>query len=120
MDQWHIGKNAQIFLPVPRTLFYTFVYPKLSNIKHWVVHYGDWALMTYLHRLISSIASIAELRSIFGDAFVAPRTCAELDGYNDNLEKGELSGYLLFLDYNLGFKISVCDIIFLLIVLVQS
>ena len=110
MDQWHIGKNTQIFFQVPRTLFYAFVYPKLSNIKHWVAHYGDWASMTYRHRLISRVDGIAELRNIFGDLFVAPRTVAELDGYNNDLQKGPLCGYMLFLEYHQSFTLSVSNL----------
>jgi len=106
MNPTGIGKRAQIFVQVPRTFFYAFVYPKLSKVRHWVAHYGDWARQTYRHRLIGDVNTISDLRNIFGDLFVGPLTCAEIGGYNDDLTKGELCGHMLFLDYEKGFKLS--------------
>jgi len=95
-----------IMLPVPRTVYYSFVYKHLRQTCFWSAHYGDWALPQFRTRLVGSIKSLEELHAVFGPQFVKPKQQADLGGYNCDLEKGPLCGYLLFLDNNKTFTFS--------------
>jgi len=95
-------------ISVPCTVFYSFVYPKLDKPHFWSAHYGDWAKPTFRTRLVSSVYELKILRKIFGAEFVCPKKRADLDGYNDGSGNGSLCGYLLFLNTNKPFVLSVC------------
>jgi hypothetical protein len=103
-----IASSAYIMVSVPRTVFYSFVYPQLNKPHFWSAHYGDWAEPTFCTRLVSSNSRLKTLRNIFGNDFVSPKQRADLPGYNTDPAKGPLSGYLLFLNYQNGFTLSVC------------
>jgi len=99
--------NAWIRIAVPRTLFYSFVYPHLKNVWHWSAHHGDWSQANYRHRVCASLEKIKHVRCLFGDLFVAPLQQPELSGYNADPNSGEVSGFISFLDYTKVFKFSV-------------
>jgi len=101
-----VAENACIYIPVPRTIYYKFVHPQLKNVRNWMAHIGDWSQPHYRHRILSNLDSISELRLLFGDAFVTPLQTAEICGYNSNVNKGDLNGFVSILNYNNDFKFS--------------
>ena len=101
--------TAYIMLAVPRTVYYSFVFPKLDETRFWSAHYGDWALPQFQTRLLGSLNSLEKLREVFGTCFVQPKQQPDLDGYNTDPTKGPLAGYLLFLNYHNTFTFSVCN-----------
>jgi len=107
MREENLGKEAYIMIPVPRSIFYSFVYPQLHGVHFWHAHYGDWAHPRFQTRLIGSINRLVNLRRIFGLPFVRPRAQPDLSGYNTDPKKGPVCGYLLFLEKGLkGFGFS--------------
>jgi len=98
--------DGYIMIPVPRTVYYTFVYPKLNDVRFWSAHYGDWAIPQFRTRVVGSVNTLRGLRKIFGARFVKPKQQQELSGYNSDLKNGALCGYLLFLNYHNMFTFS--------------
>jgi hypothetical protein len=99
--------TAYIMIPVPRTVFYTFVYPKLTEVHFWSGHYGDWAVPQFRTRLLGSMSTLRGLRKVFGTRFVQPKQQAGLSSYNTNPENGPITGYLLFFNTSKPFTFSV-------------
>jgi len=115
MQEENLGKEAYIMIPIPRSIFYSFVYPQLHGVHFWHAHFGDWAHPRFQTRLIGSIYGLVDLWHIFG---LQPRAQPNLSGYNTDPKKGPVCGYLLFLDKGLkGFGFSVC---FLVVVFFNS
>jgi len=101
--------DAHINIHCARTVFYSMVSPQLENKRIWSRHFGDWAKPNFQTRVIGRLSTLNALRRVFGDLFVKAQTQPGLGGYQSRAsEKGDVCGYLLFLDPQAGFKFSVC------------
>jgi len=97
--------QGYIMISVPRTVYYSFIYPRLDATHFWSAHYGDWALARFRTRVIS-VCSTDTLHNVFGGRFVQPKEQPDLGGYNNDPKKGPLCGYLLFLNSTNTFTLS--------------
>jgi len=92
---------------VPRTIFYSLIYPKLTKRRFWMAHWGDWSLMQFNFRVVGEISKIPHIHSIFGAKMLLPCERVDLDPYNTDPTLGKISGFLCFVDPT-HFKFSVC------------
>lgn len=91
------GQSAWIRAGVPRTLFFAHIFPLLTRKRHWMAHWGDWAVQQFNFRLIGSTSNIAHLKTIFGEEALLPREISDLSGYNTDPTAGRIVGFMCFI-----------------------
>jgi len=92
------GVSAIARAGVLRSGYYSLIYPKLTNVRYWMAHWGDWSLKQFNFRVIGEISKIKDLQAIFGEELLRPRECDDLEPYNPDPSMGEVVGFMCFLD----------------------
>jgi hypothetical protein len=108
MKAERLGDAAHINVHCPRTVFYSLICPSLERKRIWCGHVGDWAKPTFQARVVGRFTTLNALRRNFGNLFVQAQTQPDLGGYRSTANaEGDVCGYLLLLDPQAGFNLSV-------------
>lgn len=112
------GNNAWIRTHVPRSLFFVLIFPKLTDYRIWMAHWGDWSLQQFNFRILGQISRHTCLEQIFGKELLLPKERTDLYLYNEDPSVGEVGGFMCFLNKPFTFSVrwlfpNFCDFNFL-------
>jgi len=92
------GQKAAARGFVPRSIFYSLIYPKLVKVRYWMRHWGDWGKKQFNFGVVGAISKLNDILDIFGEELLRPRELDDVLPYNTDPSAGDVVGFMCFLD----------------------